>query len=344
MRLQSVHLFAEDEPVRFCQSNARGGVHTKEMKKRHLLQHLSQKCGIPRKKVVALLDQLLNVAVTEVEAKGMFNLPGFGRIRKVPRKARRGRNPRNGEALEIPAKMVVRFRVSTVAQKAILENGFADMAMGSEWPADLRRSHLRIRPNRPLLAHAQNYLGRVRDISFTGAFIESERPPLPGQKLSVTFWVDVENLVRLEAVVRRVEALRGMGVEFLQINGAGVRLLCAYWSVMPPQASSERRAPFSRIKPKQTMLAEFPRVNQRRVGLPRRLSRVRDISPVGAFIELHRSLPLGQRVAVKLWLNGFGPIPCDARIRRVAEGHGVGVEFMRMSESGFDRLQGYLLE
>ncbi len=46
----------------------------------------------------------------------------------------------------------------------------------------------------------------------------------------------------------------------------------------------------------------------------------------------------------KLLLSVSAVARCDARIRRVVEGHGVGVEFMRMSESSFNRLQEYLLE
>ena len=38
---------------------------------------------------------------------------------KAHRKARMGRNPRTGEALKIPAKTVVKFRVSKMAKDAI---------------------------------------------------------------------------------------------------------------------------------------------------------------------------------------------------------------------------------
>jgi DNA-binding protein HU-beta len=38
----------------------------------------------------------------------------------VQRKARMGRNPQTGEAIKIPAKKVVKFRVAKAAKEAIL--------------------------------------------------------------------------------------------------------------------------------------------------------------------------------------------------------------------------------
>ncbi|MBI5096813.1 MAG: HU family DNA-binding protein [Nitrospirae bacterium] len=40
-------------------------------------------------------------------------LPGIGKLVVVSRKARMGRNPQTGEAIKIPAKRVLKFRVAT---------------------------------------------------------------------------------------------------------------------------------------------------------------------------------------------------------------------------------------
>ena len=192
-----------------------------------------------------------------------------------------------------------------------------------------RRTHLRIRPSRPLLANYPNYLGRVRDIGPAGAFIESDRPLLPGKILPITFWLDVERSVEIDAVVRRVESLRGMGVEFLNMTGEGMRLLCNYWDVKPPLLANDRRTSLPRIKPKKMVLVEYPNY----------LSRVRDLSPVGAFIEDRRYLPPGQHVSLKLWLDSISPIPIDVTVRRVDEGHGIGGQFASLKESDYDRLR-----
>ena len=45
---------------------------------------------------------------------------GLGKLVLVNRKARNGRNPQTGEAIKIPAKRVVKFRVAKAAKDAIL--------------------------------------------------------------------------------------------------------------------------------------------------------------------------------------------------------------------------------
>jgi DNA-binding protein HU-beta len=59
-------------------------------------------------------------ALAYKEAKNSFTLPGLGKLVLVNRKARMGRNPQTGEAIKIPAKKVVKFRVAKAAKEAIL--------------------------------------------------------------------------------------------------------------------------------------------------------------------------------------------------------------------------------
>ncbi len=47
-------------------------------------------------------------------------MPGIGRLVRVDRKARMGRNPATGESIKIPAKKVVKFRVAKAAKDAIV--------------------------------------------------------------------------------------------------------------------------------------------------------------------------------------------------------------------------------
>ena len=49
-----------------------------------------------------------------------FKIPGLGKLVLLNRKARMGRNPATGEAIKIPAKRVVKFRVAKAAKDAIL--------------------------------------------------------------------------------------------------------------------------------------------------------------------------------------------------------------------------------
>ena len=58
-------------------------------------------------------------ALAYKEAKNSFALPGIGKLVLANRKARMGRNPQTGEAIKIPAKRVVKFRVAKAAKDAI---------------------------------------------------------------------------------------------------------------------------------------------------------------------------------------------------------------------------------
>ena len=90
------------------------------MTKSQLYKELAENVELPRKTVVAFMDELTNIAMMETKNSGVFTLPGFGKLRKVNRKARMGRNPQTGEAIKIPAKTVVRFRISKACKEAVV--------------------------------------------------------------------------------------------------------------------------------------------------------------------------------------------------------------------------------
>jgi len=58
--------------------------------------------------------------VSETKKTGSFTIPGIGKLALAKRKARMGRNPQTGKAIKIPAKTVVRMRVSKVVKEAVL--------------------------------------------------------------------------------------------------------------------------------------------------------------------------------------------------------------------------------
>jgi DNA-binding protein HU-beta len=91
-----------------------------KMTKSQLMKELSAKTDVAKKDVVALMEQLVKIAYTQVKKNGEFVLPGFGKLVKVKRPARMGRNPATGEAIKIPAKTVVKFRVAKAAKEAVL--------------------------------------------------------------------------------------------------------------------------------------------------------------------------------------------------------------------------------
>ena len=90
------------------------------MTQTQLVRHLAEKCEVNNKVSRGMLDCLADVAIAEVKKNGVFVLPGIGRLVRVERKARMGRNPATGEAIKIPAKKTVKFKVAKPAKDAIV--------------------------------------------------------------------------------------------------------------------------------------------------------------------------------------------------------------------------------
>ncbi len=90
------------------------------MTQSQIVQTLADKCDVTKKVASSLMSALAQTAISEVKKNGIFVMPGIGRLVRVERKARMGRNPATGEAIKIPAKKVVKFRVAKAAKDAIL--------------------------------------------------------------------------------------------------------------------------------------------------------------------------------------------------------------------------------
>ena len=90
----------------------------KMMTKSATLSTLAQKTDLSKKQIGEVMDNLLSLATKE--AKNGFVLPGFGKLVLANRKARMGRNPQTGEPLKIPAKRVVKFRISKSLKDTVL--------------------------------------------------------------------------------------------------------------------------------------------------------------------------------------------------------------------------------
>lgn len=84
------------------------------------MEALASKTGMSKKDVANVMTELAGMAYSEVKKAGEFVLPGFGKMVKVKRAARMGRNPATGEQIQIAAKTVVKFRLSKAAKDAVL--------------------------------------------------------------------------------------------------------------------------------------------------------------------------------------------------------------------------------
>ncbi len=79
-----------------------------------LVANISKAANINKAQAESALNSIL-AAITDTLRKGdKVSLVGFGTFSTAKREARAGRNPRNGEKINIPAKTVVKFKVGKV--------------------------------------------------------------------------------------------------------------------------------------------------------------------------------------------------------------------------------------
>ena len=90
------------------------------MTKTQLVALMAEKIEITKKQAALFLDTLAELAVKEAKKNDVFVVPGLGRLKKVQRKARTGRNPQTGEAIKIPAKTVVKARIAKQLKDTVL--------------------------------------------------------------------------------------------------------------------------------------------------------------------------------------------------------------------------------
>jgi DNA-binding protein HU-beta len=100
------------------QQPSRTPIMANALSKSQLAAAIAEKAEISKKQAVEILEHIATLAYKH--AKDTFTLPGIGKLVLKNRAARMGRNPKTGEAIQIPAKRVVKFRVAKAAKDAIL--------------------------------------------------------------------------------------------------------------------------------------------------------------------------------------------------------------------------------
>ena len=92
----------------------------KPMTKTQIVEHLADKFELTKAASKAILEELGDLAAKKTKTVGEFTIPGVGKLVKQKRKARKGRNPATGEAIRIPAKTVVKMRLSKAFKDTII--------------------------------------------------------------------------------------------------------------------------------------------------------------------------------------------------------------------------------
>ena len=86
-----------------------------------IMAALAESAEITKKQALQVYERLIDLAIkgAKQEEKG-FMLPGLGKVKKIQRPARMGRNPATGEQNKIKAKKVVKLVACKALKDAIL--------------------------------------------------------------------------------------------------------------------------------------------------------------------------------------------------------------------------------
>ncbi len=80
------------------------------MTKADLIESATSKGGLPRQGVEDIINQVFDGIVTALKNGDKVNISGFGTFSVSHRKARTGRNPKTGEAIQIAASRAAKFK------------------------------------------------------------------------------------------------------------------------------------------------------------------------------------------------------------------------------------------
>lgn len=82
------------------------------MNKASLIDYVALAANVTKKDARAAIDAVLNGVIDGLNTDGKVALVGFGTFLLANKKARVARNPKTGEAVDVPAKVVPKFRPS----------------------------------------------------------------------------------------------------------------------------------------------------------------------------------------------------------------------------------------
>jgi DNA-binding protein HU-beta len=80
------------------------------MTKADLIESATNKAGLPRQGVEDIINQVFDGIVAALKNGDKVNISGFGTFSVSHRKARTGRNPKTGEAIQIAASRAAKFK------------------------------------------------------------------------------------------------------------------------------------------------------------------------------------------------------------------------------------------
>ena len=89
------------------------------MKKQNLVNYIAEEAGLTKADATRALDAFMNGVVKGLKSEGKVTLTGFCTFAKQHKDARKGRNPRTGETVTIPARNAVSIKAGSKLKDAL---------------------------------------------------------------------------------------------------------------------------------------------------------------------------------------------------------------------------------
>ena len=102
------------------------------MTKADLVEKVAKEADMTKKDAEQLVEIIFDSIVQTLNGGEKIELRGFGSFRVRERNSRKGRNPKTGAAVDIPAKRVAYFKPGKELKELINEDGNSAAALGVE--------------------------------------------------------------------------------------------------------------------------------------------------------------------------------------------------------------------
>jgi DNA-binding protein HU-beta len=89
------------------------------MNKADLVNSISEKTGLTKSKTNEVVDAFVSSITESLKSGEKVTLVGFGTFATTKKEARKGRNPKTGETIEIPSKTVAKFKAGSELSKSV---------------------------------------------------------------------------------------------------------------------------------------------------------------------------------------------------------------------------------
>ncbi len=91
------------------------------MTKADLVERIYEETGLTKKDIALVVDHLIEVISESLATGNNIEIRGFGSFKVKERKGRIARNPRTGEPVEVPNRMVPVFKPSKELKNRVAE-------------------------------------------------------------------------------------------------------------------------------------------------------------------------------------------------------------------------------